>query len=143
MLLNMSFPDISVEQCEVDMQTIPTPKDLNQPGISDGSELIPAEVGAAAEREGQPAANPSAPPTSSLSATAESPTTAGYTVDQEGLVNNYPVTPDMYVQKQARFGWTHYAETLNGRLAMIGFGLLLLTEVISGESFVSLWSRIG
>ncbi len=33
------------------------------------------------------------------------------------------------------FGWTQYAEKINGRFAMIGFVALLLTEWISGQTF--------
>ncbi len=33
------------------------------------------------------------------------------------------------------FGWTQYAEKINGRFAMIGFVALLLTEFVSGQDF--------
>lgn len=42
--------------------------------------------------------------------------------------------------EQPSFGWNAYAEKINGRFAMIGFVLLLLLEVITGQSF---WSWIG
>lgn len=33
------------------------------------------------------------------------------------------------------FGWTRYAEQINGRFAMIGFIALLITEFITGQDF--------
>ncbi len=33
------------------------------------------------------------------------------------------------------FGWTAYAERLNGRFAMVGFVLLLLLEWLTGQDF--------
>jgi hypothetical protein len=38
------------------------------------------------------------------------------------------------------FGWTAYAEKINGRFAMIGFILLLLLEGISQQTF---WAWLG
>jgi hypothetical protein len=35
------------------------------------------------------------------------------------------------------FGWTQYAEKINGRFAMIGFAALLLTELLSGQNFLT------
>ena len=34
------------------------------------------------------------------------------------------------------FGWSGYAERVNGRFAMVGFGALLLIEGISGDTFL-------
>jgi hypothetical protein len=36
-------------------------------------------------------------------------------------------------QLEPRFGWTLYAEQINGRFAMIGFVLLLLIEIITHQ----------
>ncbi len=33
------------------------------------------------------------------------------------------------------FGWTFYAERINGRFAMVGFVSLLLLELLTGEGF--------
>jgi Chlorophyll A-B binding protein len=33
------------------------------------------------------------------------------------------------------FGWTPYAELINGRFAMIGFVALLLLELVTGQDF--------
>ncbi|MCY7285433.1 MAG: hypothetical protein LH679_18775 [Cyanobacteria bacterium CAN_BIN43] len=35
------------------------------------------------------------------------------------------------------FGWTAYAERINGRFAMIGFLSLLLLEFATGQDFVT------
>lgn len=35
------------------------------------------------------------------------------------------------------FGWTRYAERINGRFAMVGFVALLLLELVSGQTFFS------
>jgi hypothetical protein len=34
------------------------------------------------------------------------------------------------------FGWSAYAERVNGRFAMVGFVAVLLIEAISGETFL-------
>ncbi|WP_295620133.1 chlorophyll a/b-binding protein [Chamaesiphon sp. GL140_3_metabinner_50] len=38
------------------------------------------------------------------------------------------------------FGWNVYAETINGRFAMMGFVLLLLLEFVTGQD---LWTWLG
>jgi hypothetical protein len=112
---------------------------LANPELSDGSELIPAEVGARADRQGEPLpvdpksyAEDENPNGRSLKATH------GQTVDQEGLGNNYAVTPKPYYQQNQRFGFTRAAELLNGRAAMLGFIALIVTEVITGQSLMSM-----
>lgn len=35
------------------------------------------------------------------------------------------------------FGWTAYAEQLNGRFAMLGFVAILLIEVVSGQGLLA------
>lgn len=94
-------------------------KKIAKPHLSDGSELVPAEVAAREDIDLPKLAR-------------------GFTHDQEGLLNNYAILPDPYLQKQPRFGFTDFAERLNGRLAMIGFIALLLTEWLSGISFIAL-----
>lgn len=39
------------------------------------------------------------------------------------------------------FGWSGYAERVNGRFAMVGFLALLLIEALSGETFLR-WSGL-
>ncbi|MBD2158883.1 ssl1498 family light-harvesting-like protein [Leptolyngbya sp. FACHB-16] len=62
-------------------------------GLSDGSELVPAEALSRMQREGR--------------SFLRRPSLNGATVDQEGLTNNYAVEPEMYYaafpsQEQAR-----------------------------------------
>jgi Chlorophyll A-B binding protein len=38
------------------------------------------------------------------------------------------------------FGWNAYAETVNGRFAMLGFVVLLLLELLTGQD---LWTWLG
>jgi Chlorophyll A-B binding protein len=65
-------------------------------------------------------------------------TERSYTVDEQGKLNNFATEPQMYVDENVRTGFTAYSEKMNGRLAMIGFVALIVTEVLSGHSFVSL-----
>jgi Chlorophyll A-B binding protein len=39
--------------------------------------------------------------------------------------------------EQPALGWTAYAEKINGRFAMIGFVLLLLLEIITGQTLLT------
>ncbi|MCP9927289.1 chlorophyll a/b-binding protein [Cyanobium sp. CH-040] len=34
------------------------------------------------------------------------------------------------------FGWSAYAERVNGRFAMVGFAAVLVIEALSGETFL-------
>ena len=34
------------------------------------------------------------------------------------------------------FGWSGYAERVNGRFAMVGFAAVLLTEALTGDTFL-------
>lgn len=55
--------------------------------------IVPAETAARKEREGENyKQTPDASPEDSID------TTAGYTVSSEGLINNYPVEPEMYIE---------------------------------------------
>ncbi|WP_017324612.1 chlorophyll a/b-binding protein [Synechococcus sp. PCC 7336] len=118
--------------------------------------IVPAETAARKEREGDAYKSLPDNPESS-------DTSSGYTVDSEGLLNNYATEPEMYVEggssssdpnleeaQQAkqqrdaarglakpRFGFTEYAENLNGRLAMFGFTLCVVTELLTGQGMLS------
>ncbi|AFY70060.1 hypothetical protein Pse7367_1782 [Thalassoporum mexicanum PCC 7367] len=111
---------------------------VKDPNLSDGSELVPAEVAARQKDEGaEPPNTPRAVQAAEENDNQQAKTTSGYTVDQEGLSNNYPVTPEPYYQNESKFGFTKFAETFNGRLAMIGFVSLLITEMITGQGLIT------
>ncbi|NMF83840.1 hypothetical protein E1H13_10900 [Nodosilinea sp. P-1105] len=55
--------------------------------------LVPAETAARKQREGQDYKQQPDQPEGSID------TTGGATVDQEGLANNYPIEPEMYVNE--------------------------------------------
>ena len=40
-------------------------------------------------------------------------------------------------EKQAKFGFTNFAENWNGRLAMLGFTIGILTELLTGKGILS------
>jgi hypothetical protein len=63
---------------------------------SDGSELIPAEVAVREQREGSEPPNEPLPKIQQEEVDSPVNTTGGYTVDQEGLVNNYATPPETY-----------------------------------------------
>jgi len=50
---------------------------------------------------------------------------------QASTTTGTPTLPDI----EPAFGWTRYAELINGRFAMIGFVALLLVELFSGQDF--------
>lgn len=62
-----------------------------------------------------------------------------FTKDERGILNNWAIEPKMYFddkdekkaeeEGEGRFGMTKYAELLNGRVAMIGISLLVLTMI--------------
>lgn len=122
------------------MNTIHKPDNLKKTDLSDGSELIPAEVKARSRREG---GEPPTEPARAATASSSIDTRKGFAVDRNGLVNNYPITPDPYLQKEPRFGFTRFAEIWNGRLAMIGFAASVLTELITGKSLFAYWFGLG
>ncbi|AFY78251.1 MAG: high light inducible protein [Hydrococcus sp. C42_A2020_068] len=39
--------------------------------------------------------------------------------------------------KEAKFGFTAFAESWNGRLAMLGFTIGVLTELLTGQGILS------
>ncbi|MEG4396245.1 chlorophyll a/b-binding protein [Microcoleus sp. BROC3] len=64
-------------------------------------------------------------------------TNRGFMLDDEGKMNNFAIEPKVYIDDQARTGFTPYAERLNGRLAMIGFVSLLALEVSTKHGLIS------
>lgn len=43
----------------------------------------------------------------------------------------------MQTKEASKFGFTDFAETWNGRLAMLGFVIGLATELLTGEGILS------
>jgi hypothetical protein len=64
--------------------------------------------------------------------------TRSFIIDDEGKMNNFAIEPKMYVDESVQAGFTEYAETMNGRLAMIGFVSLLALEALTGHGLVQL-----
>ncbi|NJO43210.1 MAG: hypothetical protein HC769_27665 [Cyanobacteria bacterium CRU_2_1] len=58
--------------------------------------IVPAETAARKEREGAAFKHPPEPTEEEKKAGLD--TTSGYTVDNEGLVNNFAIEPEMYVE---------------------------------------------
>ncbi|HEY9729480.1 MAG TPA: chlorophyll a/b-binding protein [Chroococcales cyanobacterium] len=44
---------------------------------------------------------------------------------------------ELFNQPEPAFGWTPYAEQINGRFAMIGFVGLLVIEILTGQGLLS------
>ena len=51
------------------------------------------------------------------------------------------MTPSATTPEIPRFGWSAYAERINGRFAMIGLVAVLLIEAISHQAFLS-WAGL-
>lgn len=50
--------------------------------------------------------------------------------------SSLPETPsESYNRPEPAFGWTAYAEQINGRFAMIGFVALLILELFTHQDF--------
>ena len=47
-----------------------------------------------------------------------------------------PATTSATTPDVPAFGWSSYAERVNGRFAMLGFAAVLLIEALSGETFL-------
>lgn len=66
-----------------------------------------------------------------------------FTKDDRGILNNWAIEPKMYVEDTnenggSRFGFTEYAELLNGRSAMIGFTAVIIIELLTGKGFLQI-----
>lgn len=81
---------------------------LNEKHHSDGTELIPAEVQANVRQD----AAPTAPPFAS-----------GYTVSDEGLLNNYAIEPEIYPS-------TFPSPPQQRRYIFLGAGAILLVSML-------------
>jgi hypothetical protein len=69
-------------------------------------------------------------------------TARSYIVEEGNRLNNYAIEPKIYVDETQKFGFTEYAEKLNGRLAMIGFVSLIALEVLTGHGLVGWLSSL-
>lgn len=56
------------------------------------------------------------------------------TSNSDQTQNSESLIPEI---EEPAFGWTPYAERLNGRFAMLGFVALLLIEVVTNQGFFS------
>ena len=54
----------------------------------------------------------------------------------EPLGQPQPPTTSATTNDSPAFGWSAYAERINGRFAMLGFVAVLLIEVLSGDNFL-------
>ncbi len=61
----------------------------------------------------------------------DSPSEAEEVEENPSTLLNSATTPDV-----PDFGWSTYAERINGRFAMVGFLMLLLIEILSHDSFL-------
>ena len=72
-----------------------------------------------------------------MTATTPQARTGLVTHDLEGHDNVYAMEPSMSIaEPDAGWGFHERAETLNGRLAMLGFVAAMATELISGEGLL-------
>tara|TARA_Y100001970_G_C13471796_1_gene480040 strand:- start:43 stop:291 length:249 start_codon:yes stop_codon:yes gene_type:complete len=57
--------------------------------------------------------------------------------ENEEILSQYSATTDDI----PNFGWSNYAERINGRFAMIGFIAILMIELISHQTFLQ-WASL-
>jgi hypothetical protein len=55
----------------------------------------------------------------------------------ESLKSESEKIPEPFNQPEPAFGWTAYAEQINGRFAMLGFVGLLLLELVTKQDFLT------
>jgi hypothetical protein len=60
----------------------------------------------------------------------------GAVIEEGNRMNIFAVEPKVYVDDTQRFGFTEFAEKLNGRLAMIGFVSAIVLEIATGHGVV-------
>jgi len=66
----------------------------------------------------------------------------GLVTEEQGRLNNYAIEPKVEVMEASQFGFTEYAEKLNGRLAMIGFVSLIALEAATGHGLVGFFQSL-
>ena len=60
----------------------------------------------------------------------------GFAMNERSQLNRVAIQPQVYIDSTPRFGFTQYAEKLNGRLAMLGFVALVVVEVLTGQGLL-------
>lgn len=66
----------------------------------------------------------------------------GLVTEEQGRLNNYAIEPKVVVMEESQFGFTEYAEKLNGRLAMIGFVALVALEAATGHGILGFFQSL-
>ncbi len=61
----------------------------------------------------------------------------GFSMNKRAQVNSYAIEPKVYVDETPKFGFTKYAEKLNGRMAMLGFISSVIVEVLTGQGLIA------
>ena len=86
----------------------------------------------------QPQANPEPQPNAEQQPSAEQQANpeqqASGKVEPSGQPQ--PPTTSATTNDSPAFGWSAYAERINGRFAMLGFVAVLLIEALSGDNFL-------
>ncbi|MBD2093101.1 high light inducible protein [Microcoleus sp. FACHB-1515] len=65
----------------------------------------------------------------------------GLVTEEQGRLNNYAIEPKVVVV-ESQFGFSEYAEKLNGRLAMIGFVALVALEAVTGHGIIGFFQNL-
>ena len=66
---------------------------------------------------------------------AQQPAAAHQPAQKTAAAHQPPATSATTLEVPA-FGWSAYAERVNGRFAMVGFAAVLLIEALSGDTFL-------
>lgn len=84
----------------------------------------------------QPQANPEPRANPEQQANAQPQPNAQPNGQPEPSGQTKPATTSATTNDSPAFGWSAYAERINGRFAMLGFGAVLLIEALSGDNFL-------
>ena len=86
----------------------------------------------------QPQANPEPQPNAEQQPSAEQQANPEQQASGkvEPIGQPQPPTTSATTNDSPAFGWSAYAERINGRFAMLGFVAVLLIEALSGDNFL-------